>query len=134
MTQLILDIGGYAISLPESKKGGYSVDEETLTQDLVMIPGNMVKEIRGDVWVITYQYGYFNDQDKDNIINACKKGKKQAITCTFLIPETNQMVTSSFFVTSFTRPKFMWSKSKNDETVPMWGDFNLTLREVDPHD
>lgn len=134
MTQLVLDVGGYAIALPESKKKGYTVDEETLSQDLIMIPGNMVKEIRGDVWVITYQYGYFNDTDKDRVIAACKKGKKEPILCTFLTPDSNQTVTSTFFVTSFTRPKFMWSRNSKGETVPMWGDFNVSLREVDPHD
>ena len=134
MTQLVLDVGGYAIALPESQKQGYTVDEETLSQDLIMIPGNMVKEIRGDVWVITYQYGYFNDTDKDRVIEACKKGKKEPILCTFLTPDGNQTVTSTFFVTSFTRPRFMWSRNSNGETVPMWGDFNVSLREVDPHD
>lgn len=134
MTQLILDVGGYAVALPESQKNGYSVDEETLTQDLVMIPGNMVKEIRGDVWVISYQYGYFNDADKDRVISACKKGQKEPIICTFLVPDSNETFTSNFFVTSFTRPKFMWSRSKDNEIVPLWGDFNVSLREVDPHD
>ena len=134
MTQLVLDVGGYAIALPESQKQGYTVDEETLSQDLIMIPGNMVKEIRGDVWVITYQYGYFNDTDKDRVIAACKKGKKEPILCTFLIPESNKTITSTFFVTSFTRPRFMWSRNAKGETVPMWGDFNVSLREVDPHD
>ena len=107
MTQLILDVGGYAVALPESQKNGYSVDEETLTQDLVMIPGNMVKEIRGDVWVVSYQYGYFNDTDKDRVISACKKGQKEPIICTFLVPDSNETLTSNFFVTSFTRPKFL---------------------------
>lgn len=134
MTQLILDVGGYAIALPESQKNGYTVDEETLTQDLVMIPGNMVKEIRGDVWVISYQYGYFSDVDKDRVINACKKGKKEPIICTFLVPDTNQTITSNFFVTAFTRPKFMWSRLDDNTPVPVWGDFSLSLREVDPHD
>lgn len=134
MTQLILDVGGYAVALPESRKNGYTVDEETLTQDLVMIPGNMVKEIRGDVWVISYQYGFFRDDDKDRVISACKKGKKEPIICTFLVPDTNETITSNFFVTSFTRPKFMWSRDSGKEIVPVWGDFNLTLREVDPHD
>lgn len=130
MTQLVLDVGGYAIALPESQENGYTVDEETLTKDLVMIPGNMVKEIRGDVWVISYQYGYLADEMKDRIIAACKKGTKEPIICTFLIPETNQTLTSNFFVTSFTRPKFMWGRNGN----PLWMDFNVSLREVDPHD
>ena len=64
MLQIILDTGGYAIALPESIKGGYTAYEEDLTVDLVMIPGNMIKEVRGSVWHVNYQYGYFNESDK----------------------------------------------------------------------
>lgn len=134
MTQLILDVGGYAVALPESQRGGYTVDEETLTQDLIMIPGNMVKEIRGDVWVIEYQYGYLNDDEKNRFVSACKKGRKEPIICTFLIPETDETINANFFVTAFTRPKFMWSRTSNGNVVPLWGDFSVSLREVDPHD
>ena len=61
MTQLILDSGGASVVLPETRRESYVVDEEPLSRNLVMIAGNMVKELRGDVWVIDYQYGYFND-------------------------------------------------------------------------
>ena len=139
MTQLVLDVAGQGLALPESIKGTYTVQEEELTQDLTMIPGNMVKELRGKVWVITYQYGYFNTADKDRFISACVKGAREPIICTFLVPDTNQTLSSELFVTSYTRPKFMWSRrAANDEgtleAVPMWGDFSVELREVDPHD
>ena len=139
MTQLVLDVAGQGLALPESIKGTYTAQEEELTQDLTMIPGNMVKELRGKVWVITYQYGYFNTADKDRFIAACVKGAREPIICTFLVPDTNQTLSSEFFVTSYTRPKFMWSRrAANDEgaleAVPMWGDFSVELREVDPHD
>ena len=138
MTQLVLDVAGQGLALPESIKGTYTVDEEELSQSLVMIAGNMVKELNGKVWVITYQHGYFNTADKDRFIAACKKGSAQPIICTFLVPDTNQTLQSEFFVTSYTRPKFMWSRSVQDgesTTVePLWGDFSVELREVDPHD
>ena len=70
MTQLILDSGGASVALPETRRESYVVDEEPLSRNLVMIAGNMVKELRGDVWVIDYQYGYFNDTDKDRVISA----------------------------------------------------------------
>lgn len=134
MTQLILDVGGYALALPESQRQGYSADEEPMSQDLIMIPGNMVKELRGDIWVVSYQYGYLTDEERNRFIAACKKGRREPILCTFLIPDTDQTITSSFFVTAFTRPKFMWSRTSQGQTVPMWGDFTVSLREVDPHD
>lgn len=134
MLQLILDTGGYAVALPESQKGGYTAYEDDLTVDLVMIPGNMVKEVRGTIWMINYQYGYLTDEMKNRVINACKKGRKEPILCSFLPPDGTDMITSEFFVTSFTFPKFMWSNTSGEDTVPMWGDFSMTLREVDPHD
>lgn len=134
MTQLILDSGGASVVLPETRREAYVVDEEPLSRNLVMIAGNMVKELRGDVWVIDYQYGYFNDTDKDCVISACKKGSREPIVCNFLIPDENKMLTSRFFVTGYTRPRFYWSRDDKGATVPVWGGFTVSLREVDPHD
>lgn len=134
MTQLILDSGGASVVLPETRRESYVVDEEPLSQNLVMIAGNMVKELRGDVWVIDYQYGYFNDTDKDRVISACKKGSREPIVCNFLIPDENKMLTSTFFVTAYTRPRFYWSRDDKGAAVPVWGGFTVSLREVDPHD
>lgn len=134
MLQLILDTGGYAIALPESIKNGYTAYEEDLTVDLVMIPGNMIKEVRGSVWHVNYQYGYFNESDKNRVIAACVKGRKEPIICSFLPPNGNELISSEFFVTAFSSPKFQWSRDDDGETVPLWADFSVELREVEPHD
>ena len=134
MTQLILDSGGASVVLPETRRESYVVDEEPLSRNLVMIAGNMVNELRGTVWVIDYQYGYFNDTDKDRVIAACKKGSREPIVCNFLIPDENKMLVSTFFVTAYTRPRFYWSRDDKGTTVPVWGGFTVSLREVDPHD
>lgn len=140
MTQLILDTDGYNISLPESQKQGYSAYKDDLGVELTMISKRLVKEIVGSVWRVSYQFGYFDDETKNNVIAACEKGKKQPITCGFLTPDsTGSLSYSRFFVTSFTYPKFMWSRctigSDGEETyIPMWANFSLELREVDPHD
>ena len=134
MLQIILDTGGYAIALPESIKGGYTAYEEDLTVDLVMIPGNMIKEVRGSVWHVNYQYGYFNESDKNRVIAACVKGRKESIICSFLPPNGNELISSEFFVTAFSSPKFQWSRDDDGETVPLWADFSVELREVEPHD
>ena len=57
--QLILDVGGEAIELPESRKGGDNAYREELSQQIQMISGRLVKEVRGTVWRVSYQYGYF---------------------------------------------------------------------------
>lgn len=147
MTQLILDTTGYNIVLPESVKDGYKVYKEELASEVQMISGRMVKELRGNVWHISYQYGFFDDATKNNLISACEKGKAQSITCSFLTPDsTGALTTSRFLVTTFNYPKFMWSRNvmqqqTEDGTiteisvpVPMWGDFSVELREVKPSD
>lgn len=134
MNQLILDVGGYAILLPESQDGGYESHEEELTVDLTMIPGNMVKEVRGTVWRISYQYGYFDETAKNNLIAACRKGQREPIICTFLPPNGTETIESEFFVTAYQPPKFMWSRTTDDTPEPVWADFSVELREVEPHD
>ena len=131
MTQLILDTTGYIVQLPESQKGGYTADEQPLSRSIEMISGRTVKEVRGDVWVISYQFGYFDDELKNNVLAALKKGEKEPITCGFLPQESSEELSySEFFVTSYTRPKFMWSNNGK----PLWGDYRIELREVKPHD
>ena len=139
MTQLILDTNGYNISLPESRKNGYRAYKEDLGVEVVMVNTRLTKEIRGSVWHVIYQYGYFDDETKNLVISACEKGKAQSITCGFLPPNSTGALTySTFLVVSFDYPKFMWSRtalSGNDLiSVPMWGDFSLELREVRPGD
>ena len=131
MTQLILDTTGYKVQLPESQKGGYTADEQPLSRIIEMISGRTVKEVRGNVWVISYQFGYFDDELKNSVLAALKKGEKEPITCGFLPQESSEELSySEFFVTSYTRPKFMWSNNGK----PLWGDYRIELREVKPHD
>lgn len=127
MTQLILD----GIELPESIRGGYSVVKEPLSRNVEMVSGRMVRELRGNVWRITYQHGYFDDETKNLILAACERGKNNPISCGFLTQESaGELTYSDFFVVSVTRPRFMWSSNGR----PLWGDFGVELREVRPHD
>lgn len=136
--QLILDVSESSIELPESRKGGYTVYREELSQQVQMVSGRLVKEVRGTVWRISYQYGYLDDTTARNVIAVCEKGRKSPIVCSFLPQDSDDMETSSFFVVGFTRPKFMWSRmvtENGEETaVPMWADFSVELREVKPSD
>ena len=137
MIQIILDVAEQAVALPESKNGGYTIKEETLSESIQMISGRTVREYRGKVWVASYQYGYFNDSDMQRVIAACEKGMKQSSVCSVLTHENSDLITTNVIVTSFERPKFMWSRivteSGEEKTVPMWADFSVNLREVEPH-
>ena len=137
MIQLILDTSENNVVLPESKNGGYTVKEETLSEDIQMISGRTVREYRGKVWSLSYQYGYFNDADMQSVISACEKGMRKSIICAFRTHENDDLISSAFIVTSFNRPKFMWSRTTTEDgeekTVPMWADFSVNLQEVRPH-
>lgn len=138
MTQLVLDVNGVALSLPESKKGGYSVHAEPLMENVDMISGRRTREVRGKVWVVSHQNGYLNDADMAKFIEACEKGLVQPIICGFLVQGESELKTSYFLVSSYSRPKFMWGRivteSGEEKTVPLWGDYYVSLREVKPHD
>lgn len=135
MTQLILDSGESAVTLPESQKGGYRAWKDSLSQDVTMVSGRLVREVRGNIWRLAYQYGFFNDELKKKVIAACEKGRGRPIQCGFLAPDSSGELTHSmFFVTSFTYPKFMWSRNSEGGPVALWADFSVELREVTPHD
>ena len=137
MIQMILDVAEQAVALPESKNGGYTIKEETLSESIQMISGRTVREYRGKVRVGSYQSGYFNHSDMQRIIAACEKGTKQSTLCSVLTHANADLITTNFIVTSFERPKFMWSRivteSGEEKSVPMWADFSVSLREVKPH-
>ena len=133
ITQLILDADGAAVVLPESRKGGYTAEFSPLSVDVEMISGRLVRELRGSVWKIGYQYGYFSDEMKNRVIAACERGKRAPITCGFLPPDSKGALSySRFWVTAFNYPKFYWGRNDHGTLVPLWGDFSLTLREVKP--
>ena len=133
MTQLILDMDDANITLPESIKNGYSVASEPLYVDIEMYSGRITRELRGFVWRVKYQYGYFDDAAKNALITVCEKGMKQPIRCSFLEQGAEApyaLSEGTLLVTAFTRPRFMWGR----DNTPIWADFELELREVDPHD
>lgn len=138
MTQLILDVDGLGVVLPESRKGGYRAYRDPLHVDVNMISGRMVRELRGSVWRVSYQYGYFREEQKNLVIAACEKGRRQPILCSFLPPNAGDVPKQSrFFVIKLTYPKFMWSArmtGRGETPAALWGDFALELREVKPSD
>lgn len=136
MIQLILDVSGSNIELPESRKGGYRAELSTLSTDVEMATGRLVRELRGNVWKISYQYGYFDNNTKDAVLAACRKGQQEPIICGFLPPDSgDELLYRPFFVTAITYPKFMWCRFDGDEeTTPVWADFAVELREVKPND
>lgn len=131
--QLILDTYGDRMELPESRGGRYSASKKELSSSVEMISGRMVRELRGSVWVINYQYGLMSDEDKNRFLAICEKGTRSPIGCKFLQPngEYNEQM---FFVTNYKAPTFFWSRDVGGDPIPMWGDYSVSLREVKPSD
>lgn len=133
MIQLIVD----GMELPESKKGGYKVAVEDLSIDFTMISGRLVRELRGSVYVVNYQYGFFNDDDKNRLLAILNRGKSQPISCHFLLPDSNELTHADCIVTAIKLPVFRWSRVVGDDgedvVKPVWADFSFELREVVPH-
>lgn len=130
MIQLILDVEGEYIELPESEKK-YAVNEEVLYSDQTMISGRLTREIRGSVWNISYQYGYFTETDREALLRVLKKGVRQPISCAFARPDdSTELEISEFFVTSISWPRYVFSRNG----IPVWLDISFSLREVNPHD
>lgn len=135
MTQLILDVGGENLILPETSKGKYRAYLNPGPEDVEMISRRLVRELHGDIWVAEYQYDYFKTEMKNRVISVCRKGRKQPLVCEILPPESaGERIISRFWVMTFKEPKFYWSKNAYGTRVPLWGDFSLSLREVKPSD
>ena len=137
MVQLIID----GVEMPESQKGGYKADKVELSVDIQMISGRLVREVRGNVWEISYSYGWFSDADRQTVLAACEKGLREPISVGFLPPDSTgeELTYSTFLVTSLQRPTFYWSRIDgfdDDEPISsgVWADFSVTLREVEPSD
>ena len=128
ITQLVLDADGLNLALPESHKGGYTASREPQAVDVEMISGRVVRELRGSVVHVSYQYGYFDDEMKTRFLAACEKGRGTPITCGVLFPGSTELVYSRYWVTSIGYPKFMWSR----DGTPLWADFRVELQEVEP--
>lgn len=138
MTQLIID----GLELPESKHGGYQASKTELSVDVVMISGRLTREVRGNVWELSYQYGWFDDAMRAQVLAVCEKGLREPVSVGFLPPDATgeELTYSAFLVTELRRPTFYWSRMEDEEgeEVPaykgVWGDFSVTLREVAPSD
>ena len=133
MVQLILDVGGESIQLPESQKGGYSPKLVETGMTIQMIGGRRVRELRDELWQIEYSYGYFSAEDWRRLLSVLERGRKEPLVCSFLpTPDSShgQSLSTSQFWVSYTPPKFMWSNGSGDEIEPLWGGCTITLEEV----
>lgn len=115
------------IYCPEPDFDGYLAYEDTLREQIPMISGRLVEEVRGKVWRINYTSGQMRDNTVKQLLAALRaKGSKVA---TFLPDDSDDMKTSTFLVESLTPPTLAFF----DGSEPVWTGLAFTLREVKPH-
>lgn len=107
--------------------GEYRCEDEILSEQVEMISGRIVEEVRGTVKRIYYTYKWFDD----TLMRKCLqdlKGKR-VVNVTFLQPETEGRVSSQFLCTEIPNPQY----SMSVEGKPYWTGISFSLREVRPH-
>lgn len=123
MTQLIIN----GIYLPETSRNKYSCYSVLLAENIQMISGRTVKEIRGTVQAIHYEYDYMGNELCRKILAELRSGRP--LTVVYLPDDSDEMRSSKFVVESITNPTFAFSR----RGVPYWHNLAFTLREVRPH-
>ena len=115
------------ILVPEPDFDGYHAWEDTLREQIPMISGRLVEEVRGKVWRINYTSARMSDSETRRLLAALRaKGSK---TVAFLPDNGDELIPATFLVESLTPPVLAFF----DGTEPVWKGLGFTLREVKPH-
>ena len=115
------------ILVPEPDFDGYHAWEDTLREQIPMISGRLVEEVRGKVWRINYTSDRMSDSETRRLLAALRaKGSK---TVAFLPDNGDELIPSTFLVENLTPPVLAFF----DGTEPVWKGLGFTLREVKPH-
>ena len=123
MTQLIIG----SVVLPETSNDKYKCYPSKLEEEVEMISGRAVSEIRGTVQMIEYSYDKMPDSTYQALLAALRA--KPPITVTYLPDDSATMVTSQFKVTSYPTPGFAFSVGGKAR----WHNVDFSMREVKPH-
>ena len=115
------------IYCPEPDFNGYRAYEDTLREQVPMISGRIVEEVRGMVWRVEYTSGRMSDALTRQLLAALRAKGSKAVT--FLPDNSDDMVPSTFLVESLTPPTLSFF----DGQEPVWTGLSFTLREVKPH-
>lgn len=122
-TQLIIN----DVLIPTTTRDRYSCWEETLKEQIQMISGRMVEEVRGKVQKISYSYDYMGDETCRAVLAVLRAtGPK---TVAYLPDSGDELVTSTFLVESLTPPTLAFYR----DGAAKWHNLAFVLREVKPH-
>ena len=124
MNQLIID----GIYLPETSRDKYRCYPAQLGEQVDMISGRRVLEVRGQVQMIEYEYDYMGNSLMRQVNSVLRSG--QSFTVAYLPDDGDELVVSTFLTQDFPMPTFAFSRGG----VPYWHNVSFVLREVKPHD
>lgn len=123
MTQIVLE----NMVLPEAGFDQYACWEELLSEQVSMISGRIVEEVRGKVWKVKWAYDYLDNQTTRNILSILRS--VTPLQAAVLPDNSDQMVYGRFLVERITQPTYLCS----DNGDAVWHGLGFVLREVRPH-
>lgn len=123
--QIILD----GEELPYTSQDRYTCYEEDLSTLLTMAAKNMVKEVpaKSKVWRVEYSYDYMGNEKCRRVLEILRRDS--SIVASVLPNNSDERITTKFFVTDITQPTFAFSR----DGVGLWHNLAFSLREVEPH-
>ena len=130
LTQLIIyPPSGGGLNMPEVKNGAFSCWPDLLSQQLEMISGRMVTEVRGTVYRVSADYTefYFTMDFWKQLAAVLRSG--QPFRADVLVDDSEELINSTFVVEKLTPPSFQFDRSG----TPYWNGLKIDLREVSPH-
>lgn len=119
-----LNING--VVLPVTSGDKYKCYPVKLTEQLEMISGRMVTEIRGTVQTIEYAYDYMPDSQYKALLAALRS--TPPLTVTYLPDDSEDMRTGDFIVTTYPTPTFAFASGNK----PCWHNVSFALRQIKP--
>lgn len=97
-------------------------------QQVEMISGRIVNEMRGNVQKIHYEYDYLPDALWRSLATVLRSGSSFPV---FYLPDNSDtMVSSTFLTEDLANPVFAFGRNNK----AYWHNISFTLREVRPHD
>lgn len=123
MTQIIF--GG--IYLPQARWDKYWCHETILGEELPMISGRIVTELRGVVYEAHYEYDYLPEDIWRSICGDLRR--KTPVVCSLLPDDSDELVVATMKCTELITPTFIFGLNGK----ALWHNVAFTLREERPH-
>lgn len=115
------------IVVPPPSFDGYHAYEDSLLEQVPMISGRLVEEVRGIVWRIDYTSDRMADSLTRQLLAVLRS--RTSKQWAFLPDNGDELLASTFLVDSLTPPTLAFF----DGAEPVWTGLSFSLREVKPH-